>query len=44
VRSRTRGTKTKPSKRRERIREARYNKEYERCVTEEIPVYKKEIK
>jgi hypothetical protein len=25
--------------RRERIREARYNREYERCVTEDVPVY-----
>jgi hypothetical protein len=25
--------------RRERIKESRYNKEYERCVTEEIPDY-----
>jgi hypothetical protein len=25
--------------RRERIRESRYNREYERCMTEEVPVY-----
>jgi hypothetical protein len=24
---------------RERIRESRYNREYERCVTEDVPVY-----
>jgi hypothetical protein len=30
---------TDKQERRERIREARYNREYERCVTEEVPVY-----
>jgi hypothetical protein len=30
---------TKKQERRERIRESSYNREYERCVTEEIPVY-----
>ncbi|XP_068900490.1 golgin subfamily A member 6-like protein 25 [Tenebrio molitor] len=30
---------TDKQERRERIREARYNREYERCVTEDVPVY-----
>jgi hypothetical protein len=30
---------TDKQERRERIKEARYNREYERCVTEEVPVY-----
>jgi hypothetical protein len=30
---------TDKQERRERIRESRYNREYERCVTEEVPVY-----
>jgi hypothetical protein len=34
-------TKTRTSKRRGRIREPRYNREYERCVTEEILVYQR---
>jgi hypothetical protein len=25
--------------RRERIRQSRYNREYERCITEDVPVY-----
>ncbi|XP_068914676.1 uncharacterized protein F23F12.8-like [Tenebrio molitor] len=30
---------TDKQERRERIRESRYNREYERCVTEDVPVY-----
>ncbi|KAH0813914.1 hypothetical protein GEV33_008877 [Tenebrio molitor] len=31
---------TDKQERRERIRESRYNREYERCVTEDVPVYR----
>jgi hypothetical protein len=30
---------TDKQERRERIRESRYNREYERCMTEDVPVY-----
>jgi hypothetical protein len=30
---------TDKQERRERIREFRYNREYERCMTEDVPVY-----
>jgi hypothetical protein len=30
---------TDKQKRRKRIKESRYNREYERCMTEEIPKY-----
>jgi hypothetical protein len=30
---------TDKQERRKRIRESRYNREYERCVTEDVPVY-----
>jgi hypothetical protein len=30
---------TDKQERRERIRESRYNKEYERCVADDVPVY-----
>jgi hypothetical protein len=34
-----RDKQTDKQERRERIREFRYNREYKRCVTEEIPEY-----
>jgi hypothetical protein len=43
VRSLARGTKTRTSKRRGRIREPWYNREYERCVTEKILVYQRRL-
>jgi hypothetical protein len=30
---------TDKQERRKRVRESRYNREYERCVTEDVPVY-----
>ncbi|KAH0816889.1 hypothetical protein GEV33_005903 [Tenebrio molitor] len=36
---RERDRDTDKQERRERIRESRYNREYERCVTEDVPVY-----
>jgi hypothetical protein len=38
------GTKTDKQERRERIKEFRYNREYERCMTEEIPERERECK
>jgi hypothetical protein len=34
-----RDTDTDKQERMERIRESRYNREYEKCVTEDVPVY-----
>jgi hypothetical protein len=38
-RAEERGKDTDKQERRERIKESRYNREYERCMTEEIPEY-----
>jgi hypothetical protein len=32
-------TKTRTNKRRERVKESRHNREYERCIREDIPEY-----
>jgi hypothetical protein len=34
---------TNKQERRERIKESRYNRKYERCMTEEIPEYPRRV-